>query len=112
MKIFLKILFYIFVRAVNILPNNIVEVIGKHAQFPIESLSLSYCQDILVSCSHDQKVKIHFSRNIQFFYFIKHFSYVQIKFWNISHLYDLNTERPEEVKAHKKVKRRNFFEDL
>ncbi|CAD5117662.1 DgyrCDS6414 [Dimorphilus gyrociliatus] len=78
------------IRAVNILPNNIVEIVGKHNQFPIESLSLTHCQDLLVSCSHDQK----------------------IKFWNISHLYDLNTERPEEVKAHRKTKKQKFFDDL
>lgn len=44
-------------RAVHILPNRLVGVVGEHEDFPVENLGKSYCGRFLASCSHDQKVK-------------------------------------------------------
>ncbi|XP_022084469.1 WD repeat-containing protein 55-like [Acanthaster planci] len=69
------------IRAVNILPNRFLGVIGDHDDFPIESLALSADKQILASCSHDQK----------------------IKFWNVAHLL------AKEVDPHAKAERKNKF---
>lgn len=45
------------VRAVSILPNAFLGVLGEHDGFPIENLSLSRCKKYVSSCSHDQCVK-------------------------------------------------------
>jgi WD40 repeat protein len=45
-----------FYRAINILPNRFLGVIGEH-KFDVESLALSHDQQLLVSCSHDHCVK-------------------------------------------------------
>ncbi|XP_048774023.2 WD repeat-containing protein 55-like isoform X2 [Ostrea edulis] len=45
------------VRAVHILPNRFLGVVGEHDEFPIENLSLSHDKIFLASCSHDQTVK-------------------------------------------------------
>ena len=44
-------------RAVHILPNRLVGVVGEHEDFPVENLSKSHCGRFLASCSHDQKIK-------------------------------------------------------
>ena len=43
-------------RAVNILPNRFMGVVGEH-QFDVEALSLSHDRHWLLSCSHDQHIK-------------------------------------------------------
>ena len=49
---------YIYVyRAINILPNRIIGVVGDHDKFPVENLSLSRDKTLLASCSHDQTIK-------------------------------------------------------
>lgn len=46
------------IRAVNILPNRFLGVVGEHkGDFPIENLALSRDKKFLASCSHDQMVK-------------------------------------------------------
>lgn len=45
------------VRAVNILPNRFLGVIGEHDGFPVENMSLSHCKTFLASCSHDQTLR-------------------------------------------------------
>lgn len=45
------------VRAVNILPNRFIGVIGQHGDFPVENLTLSRDKKTLASCSHDQTIK-------------------------------------------------------
>ncbi|XP_060084294.1 WD repeat-containing protein 55-like [Ylistrum balloti] len=45
------------VRAVNILPNRFLGVVGDHDNFPVENLSLSHDGNLLASCSHDQTIK-------------------------------------------------------
>ena len=53
-----KILNLVFFRAVNILPNRFLGVVGEHTgEFPVENLALSRDKKLLASCSHDQKVK-------------------------------------------------------
>jgi WD40 repeat protein len=80
-------------RAVSILPNRFVGVVGEHGEFPIEQISLSPERNILASCSHDQK----------------------IKFWNVEHFReaalseDTSGEKP---KSKKSTGTENFFEDL
>lgn len=46
------------IRAVNILPNRFLGIVGEHpGDFPVENLSLSRDKHWLASCSHDQKIK-------------------------------------------------------
>ena len=82
-----------FCRAVHILPNRFLGVLGRHGDLAVENLSLSRDKNLLASCSHDQT----------------------IKFWNLDLLDDI------EVKQEKaKVSQRNqplnpdnqFFDDL
>ena len=79
-------------RAVGILPNRFIGVVGEHGEFPIEQIGLSPDGNILASCSHDQK----------------------IKFWNVTHFREtaLSEEIPEKPKNNKSTERENFFEDL
>ncbi|KAK7096699.1 WD repeat-containing protein 55-like [Littorina saxatilis] len=44
------------IRAVNILPNRFIGVVGEH-EFDVEGLALSHDRQVLLSCSHDQCVK-------------------------------------------------------
>ena len=53
----MSISFHLPYRAVNILPNQFVGVVGEHKDFPVENLSISHCKKLLASCSHDQTVK-------------------------------------------------------
>ena len=56
--IFSVIIVNLFFRAVNILPNRFLGVVGEHkGDFPIENLALSRDKKFLASCSHDQMVK-------------------------------------------------------
>ena len=49
---------FIFYRAVSILPNRFLGVVGQHDDdFPVENLSLSRDGLYLASCSHDQTIK-------------------------------------------------------
>lgn len=44
------------------MPNKVLQVLGQHEEddlFPIESLSLSYCKNILASTSHDNSIKFY-----------------------------------------------------
>ena len=82
-----------YCRAVGILPNRFLGVVGEHGEFPIEQIALSPDRNILASCSHDQK----------------------IKFWNVGHFREaaLNEEIPEKkTKSKKSTGTENFFEDL
>lgn len=68
------------IRAVNILPNRFLGVVGEHTgDFPVENLALSRDKKFLASCSHDQKVK----------------------FWNIESV------KKEKVNVKKKAKKSN-----
>ncbi|KAL7751583.1 WD domain repeat-containing protein 55 [Sorochytrium milnesiophthora] len=62
------------IRLVNVFPNQLVEIIGRHKRFPIEDMSISHDQQLLASCSHDHKVK----------------------FWNISRLYNPESSDDDE----------------
>ena len=78
-------------RAVHILPNKFLGTIGEHEDFPIDRICLSHNGCIIGSCSHDQRVK----------------------FWNISHLREMNLE--EASSSHKEEQEDtsdNFFADL
>ncbi|KAH9508247.1 WD domain repeat-containing protein 55 [Bulinus truncatus] len=47
-----------FIRAVHILPNRVLGVVGQHSgNFPIEALSMTADRIFIASCSHDQLVK-------------------------------------------------------
>ena len=47
-----------FSRAVHILPNRVLGVVGQHMEdFPVESLTQTADQSCVASCSHDQRVK-------------------------------------------------------
>jgi WD40 repeat protein len=51
-----------FVRGLSFKPNKIVQTIGQHEEdenFPIESLSLSHCGNIVASTSHDNSIKFY-----------------------------------------------------
>ncbi|CAG2248453.1 WD repeat-containing protein 55,WD repeat-containing protein 55 homolog [Mytilus edulis] len=67
------------IRAINILPNRIIGVVGDHEKFPVENISLSHDKKLLASCSHDQT----------------------IKFWNID---DLDEQRVSDKKKKKSNK--------
>lgn len=44
------------------MPNKVLQVLGQHEeddQFPIQSLSVSYCKNILASTSHDNSIKFY-----------------------------------------------------
>uniref|UniRef100_A0A8C3SYV1 WD repeat-containing protein 55 n=1 Tax=Chelydra serpentina TaxID=8475 RepID=A0A8C3SYV1_CHESE len=45
------------IRAVNILPNQVIGSVGQHLGEPIEQLAKSHTGQLLASCGHDQKVK-------------------------------------------------------
>ena len=66
-------------RAVNILPNRFIGVVGEHEDFPVENLSLSRDKTFIASCSHDQT----------------------IKFWNVEEI------KEEQVSTKKKAKKTN-----
>lgn len=53
------------IRAVNILPNRFLGIVGDHTDFPIEDLALSHDRQILASCSQDQRVKFWFVGDIK-----------------------------------------------
>ncbi|XP_028401663.1 WD repeat-containing protein 55-like [Dendronephthya gigantea] len=80
------------IRAVSILPNRFVGVVGEHGEFPIEQISLSPDKNILASCSHDQK----------------------IKFWDVKHFKEMTSSEdiPKTTKSKKSSETENFFEDL
>ncbi|XP_041360026.1 WD repeat-containing protein 55-like isoform X2 [Gigantopelta aegis] len=84
------------IRAVNILPNRFIGVVGEHDGFPVESLSLSHDRQFIASCSHDQRVK----------------------FWSIGELEhtSVNTKRKAnkslKSKPLKSAKHSDFFSDL
>ncbi|XP_014791044.1 WD repeat-containing protein 55 isoform X2 [Octopus bimaculoides] len=82
------------VRAVHILPNRFLGVLGRHADFPVENLSLSRDKKFLASCSHDQTVK----------------------FWNLDILSDVEVNIQEKAKKSSRMnplnKEDNFFADF
>ncbi|XP_021375127.1 WD repeat-containing protein 55-like [Mizuhopecten yessoensis] len=84
------------VRAVNILPNRFLGVLGDHDEFPVENLSLSHDGNLLASCSHDQT----------------------IKFWNTSDFRDLSVSTKKRAKKGNKpnklgsTAKNDFFADL
>ena len=69
-------------RAVNILPNRIIGVVGDHEKFPVENLSLSHDKCLLASCSHDQT----------------------IKFWNVKSLFSQKVSDKKKAKKSNKSK--------
>ncbi|XP_076330623.1 WD repeat-containing protein 55 [Tachypleus tridentatus] len=71
------------IRAVHVLPNRFLGIVGNHDEFPVENMSLSKDGKLLASCSHDQK----------------------IKFWNISCLDDIE-EDPNVKPKHKNKKKK------
>ncbi|GAB1601786.1 WD repeat-containing protein 55-like [Argonauta hians] len=82
------------VRAINILPNRFLGVIGRHVDFPVENLSLSRDKKYLASCSHDQTVK----------------------FWNLDVLSDIEVNDQEKAKKSSRTsslnKKDDFFADF
>ncbi|KAK6172493.1 hypothetical protein SNE40_016131 [Patella caerulea] len=81
------------IRAVNILPNSFMGVIGEHDGFPIEGIDLTHDKTLLASCSHDQCVK----------------------FWNIQNLENLKINKKKVVKYKSKKlfsRDENFFADI
>ncbi|XP_035683047.1 WD repeat-containing protein 55-like isoform X1 [Branchiostoma floridae] len=72
------------IRAVNILPNRFMGVVGEHEEFPIEQIRITPNSEMIASCSHDQK----------------------IKFWHVAHL------EKETIDASKKAKRDNKPKNL
>ncbi|XP_069129880.1 WD repeat-containing protein 55-like [Argopecten irradians] len=72
-----------YVRAVNILPNRFLGVVGDHDDLPVENLSLSHDSNLLASCSHDQT----------------------IKFWNTSDFTDLTVNTKKKAKKANKNKK-------
>ncbi|XP_066287198.1 WD repeat-containing protein 55-like isoform X1 [Branchiostoma lanceolatum] len=72
------------IRAVNILPNRFMGVVGEHEEFPIEKIRITPNSEMIASCSHDQK----------------------IKFWHVAHL------EKETIDASKKAKRDNKPKNL
>uniref|UniRef100_T1IPJ2 WD repeat-containing protein 55 homolog n=1 Tax=Strigamia maritima TaxID=126957 RepID=T1IPJ2_STRMM len=85
-------------RAVNLLPNRVIGIVGEHEDFPIESLSLSKDKKLLASCSQDET----------------------IKFWDIGYLHkekvsDKNKAKASVKKKHLKSSKTNpynFFSGL
>lgn len=90
-RLFLRRVLFRF-RAVSILPNRFVGVVGEHGEFPIEQIRLSPDKNILASCSHDQK----------------------IKFWDVKHFKEMTSSEdiPSTTKSKKSAGTENFFEDL
>ncbi|XP_045203971.2 LOW QUALITY PROTEIN: WD repeat-containing protein 55-like [Mercenaria mercenaria] len=85
------------IRAVNILPNRFLGVVGEHpGDFPVENLSLSRDKHWLASCSHDQK----------------------IKFWNVDSIKDETVDVKSRAKKGNKSKflkssdKGDFFADM
>eukprot|EP00058_Branchiostoma_floridae_P012884 XP_002598372.1 hypothetical protein BRAFLDRAFT_69729 [Branchiostoma floridae] len=72
------------IRAVNILPNRFMGVVGEHEEFPIEQIRITPNSEMIASCSHDQK----------------------IKFWHVAHL------EKETIDASKKAKKDNKPKNL
>ncbi|ELU18406.1 hypothetical protein CAPTEDRAFT_20314 [Capitella teleta] len=82
-----------FIRAVHVLPNRFVGVIGEHDEFPVENLSLSHCRQFVTSCSHDQT----------------------IKFWDVSDLDQVEIDTSKKAKKSSRntaVQRDDFFAGL
>ncbi len=86
-----------FFRAVHILPNRFLGVVGEHKDFPIEDIVITHDSEMLASCSHDQK----------------------IKFWSVDHLHRTEIDaKAKAAKDHKNAKftssgkHENFFADL
>ena len=95
-KVITKFYQYCPFRAVNILPNRLIGVVGEHEDFPVENLSKSHNGSFLASCSHDQKVK----------------------FWNIKDLPNVKVDANKKVLKSKNkqlttaVKKDDFFSDM
>jgi WD40 repeat protein len=50
------------VRAVGFYPHKQIQVIGQHEEeenFPVQSLALSHCRNIVASTSHDNSIKFY-----------------------------------------------------
>ncbi|XP_070552585.1 WD repeat-containing protein 55-like isoform X2 [Ptychodera flava] len=81
------------IRAVHVLPNRFLGVIGEHEDNPIESLAVSNDGSLLLSSSHDQK----------------------IKFWNVSDIDQIEVDPREKVKRgktkHKKLNTTGAVQD-
>lgn len=87
----------IYCRAVHILPNRFLGVVGEHEELPIEALSLTHDGQYLVSCSHDQCVK----------------------FWYVGDLKDIKVDTSKKAKSSvkrkpigKAAKKNDFFAGL
>jgi hypothetical protein len=87
----------LYFRAVNILPNRFIGVVGEHDGFPIENMCVSHDKTLLASCSHDQK----------------------IKFWNVQNVKKEKIDQTRRAKRGNKTKplntsaaNSNFFADL
>ena len=83
-------------RAVHIIPNRFLGIVGQHDHLPVESLSVTADQLMLASCSHDQL----------------------IKFWDVSDIH-YTTVNPSQKKSRAnktkmigKEAERNFFADM
>ncbi|KAJ1916295.1 hypothetical protein H4219_003863 [Mycoemilia scoparia] len=61
-------------RIIRIFPNKLLGVAGEHGEFPIEKVVLSWDQNYLASCSHDNTVK----------------------FWDIAYMFNEEEEDGEE----------------
>jgi len=87
------------IRAINILPNRMLEVVGDHNGLPIEKVKTTHDGKYLASISHDSI----------------------IKFWNLEHLPSIKVSNHEKVKRtwqggkktiKSKRKKASFFSDF
>lgn len=80
-------------RAVHILPNRFLGVLGRHGDLAVENLGVCRDKRLLASCSHDQT----------------------IKFWNLDLLDDIEVkhEKAKVSERHRPLNPQNqFFDDL
>ena len=51
-----------FVRAFSLRPSKLLQVVGQHEEnehYPVQSLALSRCRNIVASTSHDNSIKFY-----------------------------------------------------
>lgn len=80
------------IRAVHVVPNRFLGVVGEHDEFPVEQIRLSRDKTYIATCSHDQK----------------------IKFWNIENVKGevIDAQSKPRAKKSKQRERSDFFDGL